>query len=316
MLPTIDRGPHDRRERPIREPILIFGAPRSGTSMLFQALSTHPDLWSLYRESQEVIEKLMAPALERHDSEELTAEDLGPQTAAELARSFFDHVGNAEAAGAVRSRLPLILRARLNRLLTVGASGSKPASIRIVEKNPQNSFRLRFLEGVFPDAYYIFIVRNPAPAIASIYRGWSEPRFRLYPVPPDFTISGFKGTNWAFGRPPGWRDMNGHSLMEICAFQWRSYNERALQDTAHLGDRVMRVTYEDLSEQPGKVLGEIAQWAHLDPRPLERFADRLPVVNTWSRPSAEKWRSLAPQLEEIMPSVADTAKTLGYDGPA
>ena len=47
----------------ICDPIIIVGAPRSGTSMLFQALSTHPDLWSLYRESQRVLETIMSTVL-------------------------------------------------------------------------------------------------------------------------------------------------------------------------------------------------------------------------------------------------------------
>jgi Sulfotransferase family len=293
-------------------PLLIFGATRSGTSMLFQALSTHPDLWSLYRESQEVIEKHMASTLRRHDSETLSAEDLGPRDVRDLARSFYDRVGNAEASGAATSKVPIILRAKLNKLLTLGANGSKPPSIRIVEKNPQNSFRLPFLQRLFPDGWFLFITRAPAANIASIYRGWHEPRFRTYTLPRDFVISGYQTRHWCFGRPPGWRDMNGRSLIEICAFQWKAYNEACLRNIPRLGQRVLRVRYEDLSENPREVLAQIARWADLDPQPLERFAEGLPVVNTWSRPRADKWRSLAPQIEQVLPSVSDIAEKLGY----
>jgi Sulfotransferase family len=313
MTPT----PHeDVRQLPdmnlIRSPLLVFGAPRSGTSMLFQALSTHPALWSLYRESQEIIEKQMHPALQRHDTDELAAEDLSSQDAQDLVRSFYDRVGNAEASGAVNSKIPIILRARLNRLLTLGSNGSKPSSIRIVEKNPQNSFRLPFLQRLFPDARFLFISRAPAANIASIYRGWHEPRFKTCALPSGFVIPGYRASSWSFGRPPGWRDMNGRSLIEICAFQWRAYNEACLRDIPQLAQRVLHVRYEDLAEGPRKVLAEIAEWADLDPRPLERFADGLPVVNTWSRPRADKWRSLAPQIEQVLPSVRATAGALGY----
>src|SRR5664280_1107945 len=34
------------REPLIARPLIVLGAPRSGTTMVFQALSTHPDLWS------------------------------------------------------------------------------------------------------------------------------------------------------------------------------------------------------------------------------------------------------------------------------
>ena len=188
-------------ERPISKPVLIFGAPRSGTTMLFQALSTHPELWSLYRESQGVIEKKMTAALDAHNSDVLRPDDLLPGDAQELSREFFDRVGNAEATGAVSSKLPLILRSRLNRLLVIGSNSSKPAVLRIVEKNPQNSLRLEFLERVFPDGRFLHITRHPASNLASLYRGWSEPRFRTHRLPTDFVIVGHRGGHWCFGRP-------------------------------------------------------------------------------------------------------------------
>lgn len=310
-----------RRERfpeggqhPIRKPVLIFGAPRSGTSMLFQALSTHPELWSLYRESQGVIEKNMAAALDARNSDVLRPDDLLPGDAQELSRAFFDSVGNAEAVGAVSSKLPLILRARLSKLLVVGSNGSKPATLRIVEKNPQNSFRLEFLERVFPDGRFLYIMRDPAANLASLYRGWSEPRFRTHRLPAGFVVADLRGSHWCFGRPPGWQDMNGRSLMEICAFQWRAYNEACLRDTPRLTAPVLRVRYEDMCTWPREVLNTIAEWADLDPQPLARFADGLPVVNTWSRPHADKWRNLAPEIEQVMPAITDLATTLGYTG--
>jgi hypothetical protein len=296
----------------IHDPVLIFGAPRSGTSMLFQALSTHPELWSLYRESQQVIETRMMSALREHDCEVLTAADLSPEDARALTQSFSERTANAEGAEALAARLPLIARARLSRLLTAGASRRRPPDIRIVEKNPQHSFRLPFLDKLFPDARFIHITRAPGPNIASIYRGWREPRFRTARLPADFPIAGYSGSDWCFGRPPGWRAMRGRELMEICAFQWRSYNLACLQEMPALGDRAWRVRYEDLIEQPLRVLEEIAEWAELDPAPLTRFAAGLPVVNTWSRPRADKWLSLADQIDQVMPGVRDVADMLGY----
>jgi hypothetical protein len=296
----------------IHDPVLIFGAPRSGTSMLFQALSTHPDLWSLYRESQQVIETSMDRTLAEHDSEELTAADLSPAAARALTRRFLERAGNAEGSGALVARLPLIVRARLSRLLVAGASKSRPSAIRLVEKNPQHSFRLPFLAKLFPDARFIHITREPGPNIASIYRGWHEPRFRTSKLPDDFPILGYTGSDWCFGRPPGWREMKGRHLMEIAAFQWRSYNAACLHDMPALGTRAKRVKYENLIQQPLKVLREISEWADLDPAPLARFADGLPVVNTWSRPRADKWHSLAAQIEQVAPGVSDVAEELGY----
>jgi Sulfotransferase family len=296
----------------VHDPLLVFGAPRSGTSMLFQALSTHPDLWSLYQESQQVIETRMERTLQDHDSEELTAADLSPEDARVLISRFFERTGNAERGGALAARLPLIFRAKLNRLVVAGTTKAKPSTIRLVDKNPQHSFRLPFLDKLFPDAKFIQITREPGPNIASIYRGWHEPRFRTSKLPDDFPILGYSGSEWCFGKPPGWRDMKSRELMEICAFQWRSYNAACLRDMPALGPRAKRVKYEDLTKEPLTVLHDIAEWADLDPAPLTRFADGLPVVNTWSRPRADKWHSLAAQIEQVTSGVSEVAEALGY----
>jgi hypothetical protein len=36
----------------IQAPIIIIGAPRSGTTLLFTILGSHPELFSLYEESR------------------------------------------------------------------------------------------------------------------------------------------------------------------------------------------------------------------------------------------------------------------------
>lgn len=299
------------RSESVDRPVLVVGAPRSGTSMLFQALSTHPSLWSLYRESQHILEKFMASALELHDSDQLDAADCSADSARRLSRLFCDSVGNAEAGGGWRSHLPLILRARLSGLLTSGRV-SRPPSIRIVEKNPQNSFRLRFLDRLFVDAKILYITRAPTSNIASIYRGWSEPRFRTQPLPSGYAIRGYRGSSWCFGRPPGWRNLSGQSLIDVCAFQWRAYNEACLSDARIFGDRVLRVKYEDLCVRPGLILREVAEWAELDGAPFEKFATGLPVVNTWSRPREDKWRSVSAEVEKVTASIGDVAAALGY----
>ena len=123
---------------------------------------------------------------------------------------------------------------------------------------------------------------------------WGEPRFRTYALPQDFEIGGYRGDRWCFGRPPGWAAISGCTLMELCAFQWRSYNEACLRDAKALGDRIRRVSYEDLCSDPGERLADIADWAGLSWSPLAKFSAGLPVVNTWSRPRRRNgcvWRA-------------------------
>ncbi len=166
---------------------------------------------------------------------------------------------------------------------------------------------------VFPDAQFVYVVRDPRGSIASMYRGWTEEsRFQRFELPPGFAIVGYAGTHWSFGLPPGWEDLDGSTVMEICAHQWRLYNEYCGRDLPTDPGRVFTVRYEDVVADPGPVLAALAGWAQLDPGPLDRYTRKLPVVNTWSRPSPDKWRKVEGGLAGVLPLVAAESRRLGY----
>jgi hypothetical protein len=183
----------------------------------------------------------------------------------------------------------------------------------MVEKTPDNCFRIQMLLKVFPDARFVYVVRDPRGSIASIHKGWTEEsRFQRFELPPDFTIKGYSGKSWCFGLPPGWESLDGSTVMEICAHQWRLYNEYCHRDFPADEQRVLQVRYEEMASDPGPVLRKLARWADLDPAPLERYGDKLPVVNTWSKPSSDKWRRVEEEIEEVLPLVAAESERLGY----
>lgn len=298
----------------ITRPIIILGAPRSGTTMIFQALSTHPDLWSLYRESQMIINEHFPTEMVPGQSARVSAADVDRATAGSIEREFFEQVGNAEASLRLFGRsVPLIARVRLSNFLTKLGGSKKVPPIRIVEKTPDNCFRIPMLLEVFPDAQFVYVVRDPRGSIASIHKGWTdEARFRRYELPSNFEIKDYDGTWWCFGLPPEWEDLNGSTVMEICAHQWRLYNEYCYRDLPRDEQRVFQVRYEEIASNPGPVLEELATWADLEPGPLERYGKKLPVVNTWTKPSSEKWRRVEEEVGEVLPLVVDESDRLGY----
>lgn len=299
----------------IERPLILLGAPRSGTTMLFQALSAHPDLWSLYRESQPILDAHFPVVIEPGRSAYVSSSDVSNESAEQLEREFFDAVGNVEGGQQTLARfLPLIVRNRFSESLRRMGRQRKRPPIRIVEKTPDNCFRIQMLLRVFPDARFVFVVRDPRGSIASVLHGWrDESRFRRYPLPAGYSLEGYQGTDWCFGLIPGWEELNGSRLIDVCARQWVSYNEYCLRDLPRSEDRILRVRYEELSANPGPVLDGLALWAELDPAPLRRFKEKLPVVNTWSRPSEDKWRWAADELATVTNAIVPMARQLGYD---
>jgi hypothetical protein len=298
----------------IQRPVILLGALRSGTTMVFQALSAHPDLWSLYSESQAIVNPYYGVELAPGKSSFVGRDEVDDTTAIAIERDFFNSVGNLEGGPQwISKMLPLIVRTRVSGTLRKLGQQKKVAPIRIVEKTPGNCYRIQLLDKVFPDAQFVFVVRDPRGSIASIYHGWrEEPRFQAIDLPQGFTIPDYQG-KWCFGVPPEWPELNGRPLVEICAYQWVSYNEHCLRDLPEDPSRLMTVRYEELSSRPGPILRAIADWADLDHAPLRRFDEKLPVVNTWTKPSEDKWRRYEAEILSVTEQIAPMSQRLGYD---
>lgn len=300
----------------IRDPIVILAAPRSGSSALFGALSAHPDLWSRYRESNRILEGPFDPRVTGASSNALTEADLDDGSRDLLLRRFFQSVGNLEKLPILRS-LPLRGRGRrrVSEAIAFITRPFKHPPIRIVEKSPKNTLRVRFMRELFPDARFLHLVRDPRGNIASLYRAWQTPeRYKTYPLPPGFRIAGYPGDRWSFVLQPGWERLEGRTVVEICADQWRACNEACLRDLAEVDvAAVRRVRYEDLVAQPHETLQGIATWADLDPAPLDRFRAGLPVIQSTTKPDPEKWRALGEEIGSVMAQIQDVASALGYD---
>lgn len=104
----------------------------------------------------------------------------------------------------------------------------------LLEKSPPNAARTRWLQKHFENAHFIAIVRN-GYAVAQGIRRKAEPRHLR----------------------EGWP-------IEACATQWARSNEILLEDSTRL-NKVLWVTYEDLTEAPARELGRMFSFLGVDP---------------------------------------------------
>lgn len=124
---TTASRPRNRIERPV----IILGAPRSGTSLLCDLLAAHPDV-TVIRE----------PRLVWRYGNDGRSDQLRPVHARP---DVVDHIHGAFAT-------------------LLGERGTG----RMVEKTPANTVRPWFVDAVFPDARYVHITRNGWAAVPSI----------------------------------------------------------------------------------------------------------------------------------------------------
>ena len=321
----------------IERPIIILGAPRSGTTILHRCLALHPDLWHLPGESHFILEGPFHPSRRGYGSNRVTAEDVTEEIAAHLRSRFYRSAINLNQIMADPSSLlagnSLSERA-VNKILVsmVGCLSAikKPKSIRFLEKTPKNSLRIPMLDKLFPDALYIWIKREAARNINSLIAGWhavdrfgpfTRQRFAGagYPIAEQLALQDYPGKWWKFALVPGWREFKGKTLADVAVWQYYQCNWHVITDLANMDNkRVFSVRYEDFIKQSVTVIREICSWGGLPFSHLvENFTEVLPPVSVispkrYGSKGNLRYANAVREALERFPEVAALQKKMGY----
>jgi hypothetical protein len=263
-------------------PAIILAAPRSGSTLLFETLAEAPDLWTVGGESHQFIEGLrpLHPVAGGVGSNRLDASH-----------------ATERVVQALRQRFARFLRDRDGREYFQNRHIER---LRFLEKTPKNGLRQPFLETVFPGSMYLFLFRDPRPNISSMMEAWKAGRWVTYP-----RLPGWQGPPWSLLLPPGWQQLNGRPLAEICAYQWATANRIILEDLAKLPpERWAVCDYDRLTSDTEVVVQRLCAFAGLqvDERLRLRITGELPLSRfTQTAPDPEKWRK---NEDAIAPVVA------------
>ncbi len=260
-------------------PVIVLAAPRSGSTLLFETLAEAPDAWTVGGESHQFIEGLPR---------------LNPMSGRVASNRLDAGHANERIVQALRQRFARFLRDRDGREFVHNQHIER---LRFLEKTPKNGLRQPFLEQVFPGALYLFLMRDPRPNISSMMEAWKSGRWVTYP-----RLRGWQGPPWSLLLPPGWQQLNGRPLAEICAFQWASTNRIILDDLARLPrERWMACEYGQLTARTAATITGICKFAQLamDERLCQRVSAELPLSRyTQTAPDPDKWRR---NESEILP---------------
>jgi len=318
----------------IDRPIIIIGAPRSGTTILRNCLAQHPDLWHLRAESHSVLEGPLDPA-PSFDSNRCNASDVTDGLCRELRQAFYQRALNLNVlfsspalffkGNHLLERLALRICIPMLGALTRVSKGD---SIRFLEKTPKNSLRVALLARLFPDAYFVWNKRRPFENIDSLVAGWQasdrigpveRPRFSTYEVASSLNLRDYEGTAWKFALVPEWRTLQGKRLADVAAWQYYQCNRFSLLDFEQLNpDRIFEVKHEHFVRHPETEVQSILDWAGLPKsEAVQKFARSLPRIND-TREGGEDDSSLRYPMEvrsaiENLPAVTDVCRRMGYE---
>lgn len=208
---------------------------------------------------------------------------------------------------------------------------SKPKYI--VEKTCANSLRIPFIAEVFPEAKFLFIVRDGVDVLASAKKRWrGEMEVQSWPYywakirhTPllDLPTYGFRfikaRMQLLFGNKahmsfwgPQFADMatldKDTSLDELCVRQWRTCVEKAQYDLEAL-DNYHSLKYEDLTASPHQEISRIMDYLDEDIA-IESIEQACASVH---HSSVGKGRGDRPS-DKIMQLIGPTLQRFGYEG--
>ena len=259
-------------EDPLFQPVFIVSAPRSGSTLLYELLAESGSLWSIGRESEGVIEGIpqLHPAYCGYESHRIRQAD-------------------ANVIHILRCGLIAEMRNSSQQRYLDFPKTQRPQRIRMLEKTPENALRVPLLLAAFPDAFFIYLVREVRQNVSSMVEAWKHGGFVNIP-----DLPGWESNGWHLLLPPGWQQYRGRSSAEIAAFQWASANQAILDDLAPLArERWMAVDYAMLIAEPEAVLRSICEFLKIPfDQNLARVAQKpLRISGTTIKyPSPVRWR--------------------------
>ena len=280
------------------DPVVIFAAPRSGSTLLFETLQTSEALWTIGGESHIAFSGLpqLHPAKKNFSSAGLDAED-----------------ATDDVCHWMRTLFLLLAMDNKGRRYLEQPEGVRPATFRFLEKTPRNALNIAFMKKVFPGMQALFLYRDPRENIASIIEAWEEGvktgRFVTFRDLPNWDRP-----YWCLLLPLGWQEMKGRSLAEIAAFQWSTVNRTILDNLGSDADiHYLPLSYRALVTATEETIEKISDFIKIPFHGAlaERARGTLPLSNTIVKiPEQDKWKRHAEALEKLSHVYAPVEQTL------
>lgn len=258
---------------------VIVAAPRAGGAMLFEALRTNQELWSIGDAMQHELERNIDPVRKsKIASDRLTQHDAIGLTP--------DHF--------IQAILP---RLRSSELISYQemARGARPSAIHLLDYTPKNALRITALKALFPNAKFVYLSRQAEPTIASIMKAWQSQQYISHP-----NLEGMGEYAWSLPLIQHWQEIANADLAKIASTQWAAINDQIITDLSQIPSvDWMSVSYEELLHKPDAELSKLCAFLNIPFGPrMQKFKQAGMPRSRYilDDPHPDKWRCLASEI--------------------
>ncbi len=277
------------------KPVLVIGAPGSGTTLLYQILCSHQGL-------AYITHNMLRAGLRKHGRlvgdrrkalfilQNLIHRDPAstlPHEADAFWMTYFGYY-DYRTENDYTEEMAAYFKKKVLQVQNLWGR------LRFVNKNLQNSFRVRLLNSIFPDGKFIHIIRDGRAVAFSLLNkkdlGATSP----------ILLVGFKdilGDKYQLER----------SELYNYGLAWAEYVKKAREASVVAQGRYYEVRYENLVTQPHNELRKIVDFCELDW--YRKFEEKIPPTQNMN----EKWKQKASKEQRIdlEKSTFDLRQTLG-----
>ncbi|MFC1819119.1 sulfotransferase [Thermodesulfobacteriota bacterium] len=282
------------------EIVIIIGAPRSGTNMLRDMLIQIPGVGTWPCDEINYIW--------RHGNLRYPSDEFNPQMATPNVKRYIQKQFGKFAKG--------------RNLCTV------------VEKTCANSLRVGFVDKIFPDAKYVFIVRDGVDVVGSALKRWKASldipyilKKARYVPPTDlpyyasrYLINHLYRLVSRENRLSLWgpaidnidKLLERYSLSEVCSIQWKACVDNSERDFSSIpSENILRIKYEEFVKEPVAEFSRLANF--LNKQVSDSVNDYL-RKNVRPNSVGKGRKALGEvEVENLMPLIANTLQRYGYD---
>lgn len=271
----------------IERPVFVVGCSRAGTTLVYKTFSESACLGTLHKETHDFWAQLLPPEERNWESHQIPSDSASSEDRKIVSKFFYTQTGKR----------------------------------RFVDKNNQNGLSIDYLRRLFPDAFFVYVKRNPGDNIHSLMEGWRRAEtFATWSdrLPATVNVEQGQFKRWCFFLPKGWRQYLNASIEEVCAYQYQQMNQEILRaKEAVPANHWQEIFYEDILKNPLDSFAEAFEQCQVpfDAR-VQRHCARVlqNPYNAFSKIGTEKWKGTPDRakIERVLPRAWPIAEKMGY----